>query len=236
MPWPNGTARLDRLWHHVRLMDSRFAADFADIDLACVHERAYAVKAYRKTSRTLLLRGVVHDQAPAGVTIPGDTEPFDMHHMVIDLEVDMTTTEITAATVRMDTHPHEQCVSITTTYDQLVGLFVGRGYTHKVRELFGGPRGCTHVLALLQAMAPVVMQSRWPMARMVEPGTQPLANPTMMSPEDRKRLALGQMNTCHVWAEDGEMVADTLAGRPMKRPEHIDQRLRAMGVDPDNWN
>ena len=45
----------------------------------------------------------------------------------------------------------------------LVGLSIARGFTHRVRELFGGPRGCTHTTALLQAMAPIAMQCFWSM-------------------------------------------------------------------------
>jgi len=37
-------------------------------------------------------------------------------------------------------------------------LSIARGFTHKVRGLFGGPRGCTHTTALSQAMAPEAIQ------------------------------------------------------------------------------
>jgi len=33
-------------------------------------------------------------------------------------------------------------------YESLVGLSIARGFTHKARELFGGPRGCSHILTL----------------------------------------------------------------------------------------
>src|SRR5262249_21664372 len=81
--------------------------------------------------------------------------------MVIDLTVDPTTQVITAADVAMQTHPHTTCPRIVDHYDKLVGLSIGRGYISKVRELFGGPRGCTHVTALLLAMGPVLAQSFW---------------------------------------------------------------------------
>ena len=62
-----------------------------------------------------------------------------------------------------ETHPHTECVSIVDAYRGLVGLSITRGFTHKVRELFGGPRGCTHTTALLMAMAPVAVQCIWSM-------------------------------------------------------------------------
>src|SRR5215204_4851860 len=73
----------------------------------------------------------------------------------------MATLEITAAKAVLEVHPHSSCPRIEDHYGNLVGLSIARGFAHKVRELFGGPRGCTHTTALLQAMAPVAIQSIW---------------------------------------------------------------------------
>ena len=66
-----------------------------------------------------------------------------------------------SANAALETHPHAACPRIEDHYQHLIGLSIARGFTHKVRELFGGPRGCTHTTALLQAMAPVAIQSMW---------------------------------------------------------------------------
>ena len=58
------------------------------------------------------------------------------------------------ADVVFEAHPHTTCPAIIEHYQGLVGLSIARGFTHQVRELFGGPRGCTHTTALLLAMAP----------------------------------------------------------------------------------
>ena len=47
-----------------------------------LHERAYVVRSYRIDNQTLLLRGAVRDQKPAGQYIPDDPEPLTVHHMV----------------------------------------------------------------------------------------------------------------------------------------------------------
>ena len=68
-----------------------------------------------------------------------------------------------AAAVLFEAHPHDACGSIAPHYGELVGLSIARGFTHEVRQRFGGPRGCTHTTALLLAMAPVAIQCIWSM-------------------------------------------------------------------------
>ena len=132
-----------------------------DPESQLIHERAYVVRAYRKDASTLLLRGAVRDQKPPGLYVPDDPEPLTMHHMIVDLDIAVPSLEIIGAKAVMEMHPHEHCRQIEDHYQNLVGLSIARGFTHKVRELFGGPRGCTHTTALLQAMAPVAIQSMW---------------------------------------------------------------------------
>ena len=78
-------------------------------------------------------------------------------------EFGLSRLELERVVTHFEHHPREECPSITAHYDELVGLSIARGFTHRVRELFGGPRGCTHTTALLQAMAPIGMQCFWSM-------------------------------------------------------------------------
>jgi len=52
-----------------------------------VHNRTYAVNTYRIDSQTMRIRGRVTDTKPAGLYVDGDTEPMDVHDMVVDLVV-----------------------------------------------------------------------------------------------------------------------------------------------------
>jgi hypothetical protein len=153
--------------------------------------------------------------------------------MVVDLHVAIPSLEIVDANVVMEMHPHTTCPTITEHYRSLIGLSIARGFTHKVRELFGGPRGCTHTTALLQAIAPVAIQSMWSfqMRREQESGgTSPFGS------EDGRAQALAMnLNTCHVWAEDGEHIARLRAGEPMEVPVWIQQRFAKLGIDPTEW-
>ena len=81
--------------------------------------------------------------------------------MVIDVSVSFPDLIITNAIVVTETHSHEGCMKIVDHSKKLVGLSIALGFTKKVRELFGGPRECSHTTALLNAMAPVAIQSVW---------------------------------------------------------------------------
>lgn len=205
-----------------------------DPDLQPIHTRNYEVRAFKVDDGSMLLRGAVKDTKPPHLYIEGDDEPLTIHHMVVDLTVSYPMLEITAVEVVFETHPHTLCPTITEHYDKLVGLSIARGFTHKVRELFGGPRGCTHTTALLQAMAPVAVQCTWSMRvakarEMGDPPRQP------MSPEQREMMFASNINTCHVWDDEGEHVALLRRGEMPEPPLQVTRRLVELGRDPHEW-
>ena len=197
------------------------------------------MKGYWRRDGTLLIRGAVCDELPTRLYDIDDDEPLVMHHMVVALTVELPDLLITDATVEFRSHPHQACPSVIDHYRHLVGLSIARGFTHKVRELFGGPRGCTHTTALLQAMAPVAMQcklaSRMMGLRKSGESGQTAASPALSAPELRALRAAGNRNTCHVWAEDGEHIARILDGSDTNLPIPISVRIRERGGDPDEW-
>ena len=124
-----------------------------------LHDREYRVQSFLLANGNLLIQGAVRDQKPPGLYVPDDPEPLVMHHMQVGLEIELPGRVIVAVHTELRSYPHPTCPSIESHYDKLVGLSIARGFTHKIRELFGGPRGCSHTTALLQAMAPIAMQS-----------------------------------------------------------------------------
>jgi Protein of unknown function (DUF2889) len=187
--------------------------------LEVLHDREYRVRAFRKADDVILIRGAVRDQKPPGLYLDVDPDPLTIHHMQVDLEI----------------HPNTTCPSIERHYDKLVGLSIARGFTHKVRELFGGPRGCTHTTALLQAMAPVAIQCMWSMqaSNARRGGTMP--TPEDVTPEMRRAAWQMNLNTCHVWAEDGEQVTRLEAGGDFEPPIWAAERMVQLGLKPDDW-
>ena len=125
----------------------------ADPDLVPLHTRDYQVRAFKIDDGTILLRGAVRDTKPPGLYIDDDPEPLPIHHMVVDLTLAWPSLEITDAKAVFEVHPQSMCPDIAPAYDRLVGISIARGFNNRVRELFGGPRGCTHITALLAAYA-----------------------------------------------------------------------------------
>jgi hypothetical protein len=200
-----------------------------------IHTRQYQVKAYRISEEKFLLRGAVIDEKPAGLYIENDPDPIWMHHMIVDLEIVYPTFLIEKASVEFKNHPHLGCTNITDHYKKLEGMSIARGFNAKVRELFGSSRGCTHIGALLAAMAPVAIQTGWSMR--VSSAVDSDA-PTK-SPEDFKEQRIKQfsstVNTCHIWDENGEMMTKVLGGEEIEMPLPVVLRLRELGRDETDW-
>ena len=119
--------------------------DPADDQLQPLHDRTYAVQVFRRDARCIMVRGMVHDLKPPGLYIEDDPDPLSMHRMRVELEIDYPALVIRAADVEFDDFPQLLCPMIADDYGALVGVSITRGFTHRVRELFGGPRGCAHV-------------------------------------------------------------------------------------------
>src|SRR3954452_17329077 len=206
--------------------------DGVDAEDELIHERSYVVRAYRNGDEGIILRGAVRDQKPPGLYIVDATEPLTVHHMIVDLTIAMPSLEITAAKAVMEVHPHTSCPRIEDHYVNLVGLSISRGFTHKVRELFGGPRGGTHTTALLQAMAPVAIQCFWSMAASDAARRSESGEPSEQSTVDLRRGQWKQnLNTCHEWAEDGELVAALRDGGTVAPPLPIRRRAAELGIE-----
>ncbi len=201
-------------------------------DGVLLHHRSYDVRAYRLAADRLMLRGIVHDQKPPGIYFADDPDPLSVHHMVVDLTLVFPTLEIVAADVTMNVTPHTNCSRIEPDYQQLVGLSIARGFSRHVKNLFGGPSGCTHVGALLQAMAPVAIQSMWSMTG----GSRASSDAGTDDDEGRKRAMAFNLNTCHIWAEDGEQVLSLRRGESLEVPVWAVDRLTQLGRDPEEWN
>jgi hypothetical protein len=205
-----------------------------DDDLDLVHTRHYETRVYHVSDQELLVRGAIADTKPPNLYVVEDPEPLEIHQMVIELRVAMPALEIREAKVLFETHPHAGCPLVAPRYQKLVGLCIARGFTHKVRELFGGPRGCTHTNALLQAMAPAVVQSMWSVS--VKRDRETGRPHGTSAPEERERRVASNLDTCHIWSREGEHVAALRRGDASGFPPlPVRERLVALGRGPEDW-
>ncbi len=205
-------------------------------ELELLHERSYVVRVYRRHPTEIVARGTMRDEKPPGLYVADDPEPLTIHQMTVELAVEYPSLTIVGVDVQFGTHPHAGCPGIAATYGGLVGLSISRGFTHKTRELFGGPRGCTHVTALLQAMAPAVVQSTWSMHIRNQLDDAPDDDVRAEAPaKDLAARQLLNVGTCHIWAEDGEHVALVRKGEAARLGIPIRERLLELGQDPEQW-
>ncbi len=206
-----------------------------DAKYPLIHTRQYQVQAFRMSDERFLLRGAIVDEKPASLYIENDPDPIWMHHMIVELQIVYPTFFIEKASVEFKNHPHLSCTNITDHYKKLEGMSIARGFNAKVRELFGSSRGCTHIGALLAAMAPVAIQTGWSM----RVGTAMASDDSALSAQDLQEQRVKQfastINTCHIWDENGAMIAKVRAGEEIEMPLPVVRRLRDLGRDETDW-
>lgn len=197
--------------------------------LPILHDREYRVRAFRISADRIVIQGAVRDQKPPGLYIQADRDPLTIHHMQVSLEISFPQLEILDVKIGFEMHPRSECPSIAADYGKLIGLSIARGFTHKVRELLGGPRGCTHTTALLQAMAPVAMQCFWSM-RAANAKLAGKPDPMLDANRHEDQMWRQSVNTCHVWDEHGPAVAAREAGVVDGFPIFVRRRLAKLGL------
>jgi hypothetical protein len=201
-------------------------------DFPLIHTRRYEVRAFRMADDRLMLRGVVVDEKPAGLYLKGDVQPLWLHHMIVELEIVYPTFLIEKASATFHEHPHLECTHITDHYKNLEGMSIARGFNAKVKELFAGARGCTHITALLSAMAPVAIQAGWSMRAVASSDVQVDAQ---KDHENRERQLAGTINTCHMWDENGALAASVSSGNYTEVPLSVKKRLTELGRSEEEW-
>ena len=156
-----------------------------------VHVRSIEYRAFERPG-ALTVVGRLRDTRPWAAGGPAVER---VHDMELRVTVDDTLT-ITESDAVMHTFPHTECPGIVPAFRGLAGLQVGRGFTRQVQQLFGGPRGCTHLEHLARSLGPVVIQAVTSRrARAVAAGDAPDLITGTSSPWAR--------DTCHIWAEGG---------------------------------
>lgn len=120
-----------------------------------------------------------------------------IHRMTLHLTVDDELV-IRDAWTRTEQSPYRVCGGVNAAYEGLIGLRIGPGFTRRVKEMFAGVKGCTHLTELLGPVATTAFQTIWPLlAERREAAGQGLSG------EEKPPLVDG----CHALSRDGEVVA-----------------------------
>jgi hypothetical protein len=142
-----------------------------------------------------------------------------VHEMWIRLTIDdrMEIKQVAAAT---DHSPFQICPDILPNFQSLVGVKIGHGFTREVRARLGGPRGCTHIVEMLQQVATVAFQTtvseRARSLRKQQKAAAPKPAPAEATADpaqadgatapDKPRRPPIVVDTCHAWKSDGPLV------------------------------
>ena len=120
-----------------------------------------------------------------------------VHDMWIRLTVDKTLLIKTVEAV-IDAGPHPICPDITPNFKVLEGVRIAPGWYINVKKLLGGVNGCVHLSEMLGPMGTVAYQT--------------LGATRVTQAQDKakghKRKKPVRVDTCHVYASDGELVKE----------------------------
>ncbi len=167
-----------------------------------IHGRQIAITTYDYGTEAVVVEGRLTDNRFTKTYYFSDGQsrpPGIVHDLVIRMVVKGPALVIDDIDVDMETVPREDCREVLDTLQRVVGMKIKAGFTEKVKEKLGGAKGCTHLVALLLAMAPAAVQGAWSAV-----ARKPV------DPAKYSGAALSFLeNTCWVWRSDGELMKET---------------------------
>ncbi len=164
-----------------------------------IHRRQVECLGYLRADGLWDIEGRLADSKTHAVPLVTEVRTVEAgevyHGMLIRLTLDDEFI-IREVQVNMSSVPTGECRGAAPAYQKLLGERIGAGFSRRIKELFGGIGGCTHLSELLLPIATTAFQTI-PMGRaMVAP----------RNAEDRAAYdrASGQLlNTCHALRADG---------------------------------
>lgn len=158
---------------------------------APIHARTIELRGFRREDGLFDIEGHLVDTKPYDFKLAAGVRPAGqpVHDMWLRITVNRDLVIVDAAAA-MDAMPYAgACSEITPDYRKLVGVAIRPGYQQRLKELFGGVRGCTHITELAASLATAAFQS------MAGQGLQP---------RERKPF---QLDRCHALDSTGPVVA-----------------------------
>jgi len=165
-----------------------------------IHTRTIDIAVYPHAEGKLIVAGTLQDRrtGPSHL-MNGETRPPGiLHHMLIRMVVAGPDLVIEDIEAELPETPREECQETKESLQPLIGMSISAGFTNRVKAALGGPSGCSHLTALLLAMAPAAVQGYW---------SHIVREP--YDPDDYSEKAMEiVLDTCHVWRSDGPTVKE----------------------------
>jgi hypothetical protein len=164
-----------------------------------LHTRKIEVTTYAYDGQRIIVEGrLKDDRFQESYTATGETFPKGtIHNMAIRLLLNCSDLLIEDVDVDMLSVPREVCRETIDCLAPIKGLAITRGFTSKLKKIAGGNKGCTHLVELLQAMAPAIVQG------FAAHQTQKSAD---FNDDQARMMFQFLVNTCRAWREDGPFV------------------------------
>jgi hypothetical protein len=122
------------------------------------------------------------------------------HSFHLDLTVRISTHTIEAAAASMSKAPLTRCFSALGSFAQLEGLSIERGIIKELHSRLGGPKGCTHLMELLNDVIRFTSMLLLGQSMGYRPEMKEILTEEEIIAEGRKKLR----NTCLVFADEQE--------------------------------
>jgi hypothetical protein len=156
-----------------------------------LHHRHIAAHGFKRDDGLFDVEAELRDTKDVDINLASGSRRAGeaIHTMHLRITFDATLTIVDAEAVT-DAMPYEgMCDTIGPHYKKLIGLSMRPGFTMKVRELFSGTQGCTHLTDLIAIVATTAFQT---IAGQIK------------QPTDKKPY---QLDRCHALATDAPAVA-----------------------------
>ena len=165
-----------------------------------VHTRHIDIRTFDLGTGAIVVEGTLKDDRLfATYPMTGERRPpGTVHHMTLRMRVTGPEMTIDAVDTDLAAVPRDGCPEAASSLEKIVGLRIAAGFTERVKAQIGGARGCTHLVALLLAMAPAAVQGFWSAV-----STEPV-DPAVYG---EKALVL-LTDTCRVWRRNGPLMTE----------------------------
>lgn len=164
-----------------------------------LHTRDIAITTYACDDQRIVIEGSLKDdRLVESYSFTGE-KFFSgvIHHMIIKLLVNCSNLVIEDVNVEMISVPRDVCRETIDCLEPIKGLIITKGFIAKVKKIAGGKRGCTHLVELIQAMAPAAIQGF---------AAYRSRKQTVYDPDRVKMVLAFLVDTCRIWREDGPLM------------------------------
>jgi hypothetical protein len=167
-----------------------------------VHHRSITISTHECAEGGIIVEGELKDnRLKTYYKISGEPAlPGMVHHMILRMHVTGPPLTIKDIEAEMPGVPRDECRETINSLNIVKGMSITPGFTLKIKTILGGPVGCSHLTALLLAMAPAVVQGSW-----AYHAQKPL--PDEFSPDLMNQYLI---DTCRVWRREGDLAKSLL--------------------------